>query len=131
MTQSALTLRMRRQELSSDERGFFSWQPVLVEKSVEADRIAIVICDMWDDHWSRGAAQRVTAMAPRMNGVLNAARDRGARIINAPSETMTVYDGTPARRRMLDRPRTGPPALRERADPPLPVDDSDGGYDTG
>src|SRR5437660_11815967 len=102
MAQPPLMLRMRRQELTQDDRGFAAWQPVVEEKAVAAAKVAIVICDMWDDHWSKGAAERVTAMAPRVNGVLTAARDQGARIIHAPSETMSFYEDSPARQRMRD-----------------------------
>lgn len=30
-------------------------------------KTAIIICDMWDDHTCRGAADRVAEMAPAMN----------------------------------------------------------------
>jgi nicotinamidase-related amidase len=131
LTPSALTLRMRRQELSQDDRGRFFWRTLVEEKTVAADNVAIVICDMWDDHSFRGAAERVTEMAPRMNQVLSAARQRGARIIHAPSETIDFYAGTPARQRMLEVPRVEPSLVVEHVDPPLPIDDSDGGSDTG
>jgi nicotinamidase-related amidase len=122
---------MRRQELSPDNRGFSSWQPVDLEKVVAPEKVAIVICDMWDNHWSRGAADRVTEMAPRMNGVIQAARDRGVSIIHAPSETMRFYADDPARQRMRDLPRVDRPEVVDHPDYPLPIDDSDGGSDTG
>src|SRR5262245_52113389 len=51
----------------------------VVEKPVEwkASETAIIVCDMWDDHYCKSAAQRVGVMAPRMNAVLTAARDHG------------------------------------------------------
>jgi nicotinamidase-related amidase len=131
LIQSTQTLRLRRQELTKNERGWFYWRPIVVEKTLAADKVAIVICDMWDDHTFRGAAQRVGEMAPRMNLVLAAARERGMRIIHAPSETMDFYVDSPARQRMIDLPRVEPPALLDHVDPPLPIDDSDGGSDTG
>ena len=39
-------------------------------------QVAVIVCDMWDDHHCKIAAQRVGVMAPRMNQVLTAARDR-------------------------------------------------------
>jgi nicotinamidase-related amidase len=122
---------MRRQELTQDERGYTSWQAVGLEKMVTAEKVAIVICDMWDNHWSRGAAERVTAMAPRMNDVIRAAREQGVAIIHAPSETMDFYADDPARERMRDLPRVDQPECVEHPDYPLPIDDSDGGSDTG
>ncbi|HLZ09706.1 MAG TPA: isochorismatase family protein, partial [Chloroflexota bacterium] len=109
----------------------FYWRPVVVEKTIAPDKVAIVICDMWDDHHYRGAAERVGEMAPRMNRVLGAARESGTRIIHAPSETMDFYANSPARKRMIAVPRVDPPALLDHDDPPLPIDDSDGGSDTG
>src|SRR5439155_21338034 len=79
----------------------------------------------------RGADERVTELAPRMNAGVGAARDRDVRIIPAPSETMSYYADAPARRRMLDLPDVELPPLVDHPDPPLPIDDSDGGSDTG
>src|SRR5262249_38926405 len=47
------------------------WQP---------KQTAIVICDMWDQHWCKGATQRVAEMAPKMNAVVKAARAQGVLI---------------------------------------------------
>jgi nicotinamidase-related amidase len=103
-----------------------------VERTVDWNvaETAIIVCDMWNDHHCKIAAQRVGVMAPRMNGVLTAARDRGVMIIHAPSETMTVYADTHYRARMLAAPAVEPPVPIERrcdVDPakeprPLPVD---------
>lgn len=131
MDRSILRLRLRRQELSPDARGYLSWHASTAEKTVPATKTAIIICDMWDNHWSRGAAERVSDMAPRMNQVLQVARERGVRIIHAPSDTMPFYDNAPARRRMTDLPLVTLPDLADHDDPPLPVDSSDGGSDTG
>jgi nicotinamidase-related amidase len=75
---------------------------------------AIIICDMWDDHHCKMAAQRVGAMAPRMNQVVTAARDRGVLIIHAPSETMNMYAGSPWRLRMEQAKPATPPVPIER-----------------
>ena len=61
-------------------------------------RTAIVVCDMWNEHWCKGATRRVAEMAPRMNDVLVAARKRGVLIIHCPSDTMKFYEGTAAAR---------------------------------
>jgi len=104
----------------------------VVERTVRWNvaETAIIVCDMWDDHHCKIAAQRVGVLAPRMNQVLTAARDRGVMIIHAPSETMNVYAGTPYRARMETAKPATPPAPIERrcdVDPtrepqPLPVD---------
>jgi nicotinamidase-related amidase len=126
-----LHLRLRRQELAQDSRGHACWRVLNNELSLPASDVAIVICDMWDKHWSRGATERVGEMAPRMNRVVQAARARGVHIIHAPSDTLDFYAGTPARQRMVETPRVVPPEPIEHPDPPLPIDDSDGGSDTG
>lgn len=128
---AAFWLRLRSQSLAQDEAGLTCWRVDVREAVVPAERVAIIVCDMWDDHWSRGAAKRVGEMVPRMNEVLLAARGAGARIIHAPSETMDFYEGNPAREAVRRAAPVDPPPPAERADPPLPIDDSDGGSDTG
>src|SRR5262245_28232330 len=51
----------------------------VVKKTVdwEVSETAIIICDMWDDHYCKSAAQRVGVMAPSMNKVITAARNHG------------------------------------------------------
>ena len=65
---------------------------------------AIIICDMWDDHTCKSAAQRVAEMVPTMNRTVSAARDAGVSIIHAPSGTMDFYEETPQRRRAIEAP---------------------------
>jgi hypothetical protein len=91
----------------------------VVERTVRWNvaETAIIVCDMWDDHHCKIAAQRVSVLAPRMNQVLTAARDRGVMIIHAPSETMSVYAGTPYRARMeTAKPATPPVPIERRCD---------------
>ncbi|MBI4874699.1 MAG: isochorismatase family protein [Acidobacteria bacterium] len=93
-------------------------------------RTALVLCDVWDDHWCRGAAQRVGVLAPKIDAFAAAARQRGVLVIHAPSDTMDFYKDAPQRRAMLAIPQVAPPAPVEITSPPLPIDDSDGGCDT-
>lgn len=123
----ALNLRLQRRRSDPAE----VWQTVTITRRVPADQCAIIICDMWDKHWSRGASERVDAMAPRMNEVVKAARAAGVMIIHAPSETMDFYRDSPARARALAAPCVPMPEPTLREVPPLPIDDSDGGSDTG
>ena len=92
---------------------------------------AIIICDMWDNHYCQNAAKRVGEMAPRMNEVLNSARRLGVYIIHAPSGTMDVYADRPQRKRMIDARKSRPPVpiarwcyLDLKDEGPLPVDDT-------
>lgn len=124
-------LRLRTQELIQDSNGHNQWRECITVQPTTAAQTAIIICDMWERHWSRGATERVNLMVGRMNDVLTAARTRGATIIHAPSDTMDFYADHPARQRALASPLIEPPPAREHSDPPLPIDDSDDGSDTG
>ena len=79
------------------------WQTL--EKSVQwdAQRTAIVICDMWDKHWCPDATERVAEMAPRMNEVVKTARAKGVFIIHCPSDTMKFYPDHPGRKLEIGR----------------------------
>jgi nicotinamidase-related amidase len=66
-----------------------------------------------------------------MNAVVKAARAKGVTIIHSPSETMPFYKDHPARKRLIDAPHAEMPEEAAHHDPPLPVDSSDGGSDTG
>ena len=43
------------------------WEQITNNKLVPADQLAIVICDIWDDHWCKSAAERVNSMAKKTN----------------------------------------------------------------
>ncbi|MCZ6681086.1 MAG: isochorismatase family protein [Candidatus Poribacteria bacterium] len=107
------------------------WRVVEEEVVWLPSETAIVIVDMWNKHWSWGATERVNVMAPRMNTVIDAARNRGVQIIHAPSDTMDFYKDHPARLWVLDVPAAEMREPIDRLDPPQPVDASDGGSDTG
>jgi nicotinamidase-related amidase len=78
----------------------------------DAAQTAIIICDMWDQHWCKGATGRVKEIAPYMNNVLNIARQKGILIVHSPSDCMNYYKEFPQRK------------LAEKYASP---DDSDGG----
>jgi hypothetical protein len=117
----------------------------VAERKVSWDpkKTALIICDMWDDHWCKSAARRVGEMAGPLTDVVKAARDRGVFIIHAPSTCTKYYDGTPQRRRAQTAKFSQTPiplATTERwgtawcwTDPKheavLPIDDSDMGCD--
>jgi nicotinamidase-related amidase len=101
------------------------------ERAIEWDvsKTAIIVCDMWDDHYCKSAAERVGVMAPRMNAVLSAARAHGVQIVHAPSGTIYIYADTPQRKRVERAKAAKPPApiqswcnLDPDNEPPMPVD---------
>jgi nicotinamidase-related amidase len=71
-----------------------------------------------------------------MNQLVSNLRDRGVFIIHCPSETMKFYKDTAGRKLAQSTPKAvvkTPPAgwlsLDPKKEPPLPIDDSDGGCD--
>ena len=99
------------------------------KKEIDPKKAVIVVCDMWDDHWCQSAAKRCAELAKKAEPVLKAARARGVTIVHAPSDCMKFYDDHPARKRMLAVAKVEPPKPKDLPNPPLPVDDTDGGCD--
>ncbi len=121
-----VTLRSRVEAF----RGSGEWHEARVAGRLSPAETALIICDMWDDHWCRTAAERTEIIAKKAAPVIDLARERGILIIHAPSDTMDFYKDAPQRRRIFEIPKVEPPAALQLAEPPLPIDDSDGGCDT-
>jgi nicotinamidase-related amidase len=116
---------------------------VIREAQWDSKKTAIIICDMWDDHWCQSAARRVAELAVPMNRLVKTARDQGVFIIHCPSSVVKYYQGTPQRKRAQSAPYAQTPAPLSRAErwgttwcwpdpkrePNLPIDDSDMGCD--
>src|SRR5436309_1763747 len=120
-----LKLHMRERRKDNEAKGIEKAIERVVEWEVA--KTAIIICDMWDDHYCKSAAQRVGVMAPKMNAVLTAARERGVMIIHAPTGVVNMYADSPYRRRMQQAPKATPPVpigkwceLDPKREPPLP-----------
>ena len=135
----ALLLTLRSRMASRQNTNVFT----VVEQQAAWDtkKTALIICDMWDDHWCKSAARRVAEMAGPLNDVVKLARARGVLIIHAPSSVTKFYDGTPQRRLAQAAPfvpNKVPLSTNERwgttwcwpdpaREPDLPIDDSDMG----
>jgi nicotinamidase-related amidase len=115
-----LTMRTRAEDAPNGAPG------ETVTRDWPVAETAVILCDMWDKHWCDFASERVDAMAPKVNDLVKQARGAGVQIIHCPSETMGFYQGSVQRWRM-QLPRCEPPKLLEVKEPPLPIDDSDGG----
>jgi nicotinamidase-related amidase len=112
-------------------KGSPDWQEVRFERPIDFQHTALVLCDMWDHHWCKGAESRVGPLAVKIEPVIEQLRAHGVLIIHAPSETMQFYTEHPARLAMLKIPQVTLPHELDLSAPPLPIDDSDGGCDTG
>ena len=129
----ALNARTRTEVESGSDR----WHSVTAPLEWKASESCIVVCDMWDDHWCKQSAARVSEMAPKMNEVIKAARAKGVFIIHCPSDTMDFYKDFPQRKLAQSAPvvETKIPLERwcyldkAREGEKLPIDDSDGGCD--
>lgn len=106
------------------------WDAVEFAASCTPAKAAVIICDVWDRHWCRGANERLAKMLPRMVETIASLRRRGVQVIHAPSDTMEFYRDAPQRHAIQSIPRVTPPPLKPWTDPPLPIDDSDEGCDT-
>lgn len=105
----------------------------------EAERTAVIVCDMWDAHHCLNATKRGGELVPRMNELLKKARASGSTIIHAPSSCMEFYKDHPARKRAIDVATA--PSIPNGIDQWLnwideeeekagyPIDASDGGED--
>ena len=119
-------------------KGSGNWQLSEHPAALDPQRTAIVLCDMWDTHTCSNSARRVAEMAPRMNDVVKKAREQGVFIIHCPSDTMKFYEGALGRKLAQAAPKVEPKvplqrwcSLDKRKEPSLPIDDSDGGCDSG
>lgn len=129
----SLNLNTRSQVKDADGR-FYRQKDEALEW--DAAKTAIVVCDMWNEHWCKGATSRVAELAPRMNQVLHAARDQGVLIIHCPSSCLDFYKDTPMRAMAkaapvveTEIPLQGWCHIDPENEPVLPIDDTDGGCD--
>jgi nicotinamidase-related amidase len=129
----------------SGKEGIEAAKPTVSEKLVEWDpaKTALIICDMWDNHWCRGAAERVVELAPTVNKLAQELRQRGVLVIHAPSTCVDFYKDTPQRKRAQAAPvaKASVPLSQAtrwgtkwcwpdpRRESELPIDDSDMGCD--
>ena len=126
-----MKLNLRCQQLVQDEGGHAIWQVQNVAGQWATEKTALLLCDVWNSHWCRGAVERLDAMVEQMEQTVETVRDMGGLIVHAPSNTMDFYADSPARKRAGVAPLLESPPDRERVDPPLPIDASDSGSDTG
>lgn len=123
-----LTLRWHALERDAHRRSVWAVREEM--RNWSANETALLLCDVWDGHWCRGAVERLDGLLPRMQQVVETARAQGVQIVHAPSDTMDFYADSLARRRALEAPSLEPPPDAEHPDPPLPIDASDDGSDT-
>src|SRR5436190_22953438 len=99
--EGALELNLRSRAKAAGRDRF-----AVAERKVawEPKKTALIICDMWDDHWCKSAARRVAEMAGPLNDVAKAARSRGVLIIHGPRSVTASYKDTPQRKLAREAP---------------------------
>ena len=131
--------QIKKRAVRADGNGMLSHQ-IAAAENWNAERTAVILCDVWDYHHSINAVRRLEEMLPRMNNLLKEARGRGATIIHAPSDCMPAYEQNPARLRALSAPKVDLPkdiaswcsripSEVSSLGAQYPVDQSDGGED--
>lgn len=104
----------------------------------QADKTAIIICDMWDSHHCVNAVRRVAEIAPRIDALANHLRIAGSTVIHAPSSCMDFYADQPARLRatrvsiakeLPDNIESWCDQIPNEESFAYPIDQSDGGED--
>ncbi|MDB6041163.1 MAG: hypothetical protein JWM99_5004 [Verrucomicrobiales bacterium] len=132
-----LHLTLRARSVSRDGKSSVTQKQTVWEPR----ETALIICDMWDDHWCKSAARRVAEMAGPLNEVVKQARARGVFIIHAPSSVTDFYKDTPQRKRAQNAPFARAPKplatvqrwgtawcwTDSKHEGVLPIDDSDMG----
>ena len=117
---ATLVLELRRRRLATDEQGRRVWVEEAPMERVQASAAAVLVCDMWDRHWSSGRlssrrAARARASTPSADGC----------VVPVPSSCTrhrTRWRPTRRPRRVPASPGTAlslPPRVIEL--PPLPV----------
>lgn len=96
---------------------------------------AIIVCDLWDQHWCKGASTRIAEMGTFVNDVISIARKKGALIVHAPGGCIAYYKNHPARKpgqkykSKKAMSLISADKLESEIDAVWPVDQSNGGCD--
>lgn len=69
-----------------DKQEYRTQQLILVPENT-----AVIVSDMWEEHWCKGATRRVAELASQMNELLYYLRGKGLQIIFCPSGTEEYY----------------------------------------
>jgi nicotinamidase-related amidase len=130
-----IAIRMQKRVVSGAASGGSGVAIVTTVQQWNPHETAIIICDMWNQHWCKGATSRVAELAPRLNHVIAVARQEGMLIVHAPSDCMDYYKDSPGRKLALryDSKKYGAiissDNLASEKGAVWPIDQSDGGCD--
>lgn len=103
-----LKLNLRTYTLEKDDKNRNYWNENILNKSFLCSETVLLICDVWNNHWSKGAFERLEILVPKMDLVIKSLRAKGVQIIHAPSNAFRHYIKTKAYRKIIDVPKTEP-----------------------
>ncbi len=132
-----IPLRISMQQMKPSDLDKGAWDRTNRVEAWIPGETAIIICDMWDKHWCDDATSRVAEMAPEMNKVITIAREKGVKIVHAPSDCMEYYAQYPGRKEAMRYKNKKISALADGSKLPSeenakwPVDQSDEGCENG
>ena len=109
---SVLRLDCRRLDADGDVQ--------ITPTAVPAERIGVVVIDMWNGYPCCTGRGLFAALVPRMNRALGAMRTLGATVIHAPSDVSDQYVGWPQAERVAALPRYELPQARDVPAPRFP-----------
>lgn len=136
-------LKLRTRERVPVKPGAEEFKSIENTVSWAPRQTALVVVDMWHDHWCKGAAARVGELAGPMSKMIAEARRRGVLIVHCPSTCVDYYKDTPQRRlakeaKFAETPKPLSTVERwgtawcypdKQREPELPIDDTDMGCD--
>jgi nicotinamidase-related amidase len=135
-TSDRLRLRTQRRKLTEGKP--YRRRLEVIRKDLDWDpaKTAVILIDVWAEHPCKMAQRRAGELARYANTVIAAARARGVMIVHAPSGGTHFYNEPKYRARIDAAPRVAEPFkieawrhLDPNREPPLPIDDRDGGCD--
>lgn len=97
----ACTLHFNISSPDYEGRSMSNWYRMDV-KDMPCNNTAVVISDMWDKHWCKGATKRVAELAPIINDAITKLRNGGVTIVHCPSDTENFYKDHKAFKRTND-----------------------------
>jgi nicotinamidase-related amidase len=86
---------------------------IIMPTALNPGKTAIIVVDMWNSHWCMTTSERVSAMVPRMNAVLNIARSLGMQVVWNPTDVVTGYSGYPQYEKAVAVEQCKAPEVRE------------------
>jgi len=117
-------------ELTLRRRDPATGEVVTKVEKIDLGKLAIVVVDMWDNHWCKTLARRTAELVPHMNQTLRAARKLGIPVVFAPSDVLASYRDHPARKAMQAIPQHPRPKPND-FNPPRPPWGRTGGCECG